>query len=101
MNRDKSVRESNICSSGRSASLTERMYVFMRWVKPIIFCLAILYTLSFCYWIAAVFSVDAGRVRNSNDDFLKAPALSDGCNSVHTPLRKSNKLSDSGQNKVS
>ena len=56
---------------------------------------------SFRDYVAAVFSDDANRFKNSKDYFLKAPVLSDGCNFLYAPLRNSNKVSDSGQNKVS
>ena len=54
-----------------------------------------------CNCKAVVLIVDAGRFRNSNDGFLNAPALSEGCNSVDTTLRNLSTESDSGLNKVS
>ena len=50
---------------------------------------------------AAKFSVDTGRLKISIADFLNAPALSDGCNSLYTLLRYSNKMADNGLNRVS
>ena len=48
-------------------------------MKPTISCITVLCTLSFRNCKAAVFSVDARRFRNQNDDFINAPALSEGC----------------------
>ena len=50
---------------------------------------------------AAILSVGAGRSKNWNDDFPSAPAVSEGCNSVQTPLRNSNDVSGSGLKNVS
>ena len=57
--------------------------------------------LAFLDCTAAVFNVDARRFRNSNDDFVNAPALSEVCNSVHIPLKNSNNVSGSGVINVS
>ena len=59
-------------------------------------CRAILCTLSFRECKALVFSAGARRLKNSKDDFLSNPSLSDGCISDHVPLRNSNSLSDNG-----
>ena len=104
MYQDKSLRES-ISAQVKSASLAELMYVFIRWVelsnswkkknsKNFVYAF-------FRDCKATLFSVDAKLFRNSDDDFLNEPALSEGCNSGHTPLRNSNSVSDSGLNNVS
>ena len=98
---DRSARASKISSSGKSASFTELIYVFMRSVEPSIACLVTFCTLSFRDCIAAVFSVDANSLKNSKDGFLKTHTRSVVCSSVYTPLRNSNNGSDSGLNRVS
>ena len=100
MYQDKSLRES-ISASVKSASLAKLMYVFTRWVEPSNSCLKVLCTLSFRDCKAALFSVDAKLFRKLDDDFLNEPALSESCNSGHTPLRNSNGVSYSRLNIVS
>ena len=45
--------------------------------------------------------MDARRLRNSKEDLRNTPSRSEGCISVHIPLRNSNKVSESGLNNVS
>ena len=90
----RSVRESINSSLDKSASPVELSYVLIRLVKPSISCLAILCTLSFRDCEAVVFSVNAKRFRNSDDDFLNTSVRSEGRNFVHTTLKKSNIVSD-------
>ena len=95
--KDRSVRESKISSSFKSASLTELIYILRSWVNPSISCrLAILCTLSFLDCEILVFSAGAMRLRNSKEDFLNSPSLCEGCISNHIPLGNSKSVSDSG-----
>ena len=74
----------------------------MRWLNNAISSLAILSTLAALdYFVAAVFSSDASRFKNTNDDFLNAYPPSVVCSSAYTPLKNSISVSNNGWNKVS
>ena len=93
---DKSVRESNVSASDKSVTFAELMFVYISQLKPSICCLEV-----FCTHFFVIVMQRYIMLKLASYEFLIAPVLSEGFISVHTPLRNSNSMSDSGLRKVS